>query len=503
MNLTHCFDELLASFEPHFQSQKTFRRARTLAYSSLVTFGRHTISRLICSKNEQQKDWSADYKFFSQRLWDPHQLFLEILKECDSHPHWSNNVVLVALDETIRKKTGKKIPGVMTLRDPMSCSFHINLAPGLRYIQAAAIIKPEDQIRYNRAIPILFEEAAPAKKPKKNATAQEKQRYQQEKKNRSISLKAHQAALRIRKQVDQLHQGNTRPLCLTVDGSFCNRNFVRGLPESVVPIMRARKDLRLFTPADRIIPTVKGRLKVYGERLETPEEIRKNDNYPWLTATIFAAGKYHQTRYKTVAPVLWQRGTGQKPGRLILIAPLSYRKAKNSKLLYRDPVYLYVPNVDLPVEQLLQFYFLRWDIEVNHRDEKSLIGLGDAQVRSHQSVKRNPQFTVVIYSLLLLASLRAYGAERSLNYLPVPKWRKQIDRRPSTLDILSQFRKEIMMEQLNMDVDQYIKPKKRKRKKQPLANKNKKSSFMGDVKDQKKLLKLPINVISAILYADS
>jgi hypothetical protein len=349
----------------------------------------------------------------------------------------------------------------------------------------------------------LFEEAAPAKKPKKNATAQEKQRYQQEKKNRRISLKAHQAALRIRKQVDQLHQGNTRPLCLTVDGSFCNRNIVRGLPESVVPIMRARKDLRLFTPADRIIPTLKGRLKVYGERLETPQEIRKNDNYPWLTATIFAAGKYHQTRYKTVAPVLWQRGTGQKPGRLILIAPLSYRKAKNSKLLYRDPVYLYVPNIDLPVEQLLQFYFLRWDIEVNHRDEKSLIGLGDAQVRSHQSVKRNPQFTVAIYSLLLLASLRAYGAERSLNYLPVPKWLKQIDRRPSTLDILSQFRKEIMMEQLNMDVDQYIKPKKRKPKKQSLANKNKKSSFMGDVKDQKKLLKLPINVISAILYADS
>jgi len=31
---------------------------------------------------------------------------------------------------------------------------------------------------------------------------------------------------------------------------------------------------------------------------------------------------------------------------------------------------------------LIQYYFDRWQIEVNHRDEKSLLGVGQAQVWS-------------------------------------------------------------------------------------------------------------------------
>lgn len=508
MNLTGAFEQLFSNFRPHFKSVETFERARTLAYCHLVTYGRHTISRLICSKNEQQNDWSADYKFFSLREWEAHHLFLEIFKECDTHSYWPDDAVVVALDETIRNKVGKKIPGVTTLRDPMSLPYHVNLAPGLRYLQAACLIAPENKIEYNRAIPIYFQEAAPAKKPKRNDPDEVKEQYKQEKKAKSISRQGHQAALKIRQQVDQLPGGKTRLLFLTVDGSFCNRNFLRGLPKNIIPIARARKDLSLFKPAENPIQDGKGRHKIYGEPLPTPEEIRKDDaTYPWRTTPrIFGAGKFHDVRYKTVAPVLWQKGTAGQPYRLIVIAPLRYRKTKRSKLLYRKPAYLLVPDVDIPIKLILQFFFLRWDIEVNHRDEKDLLGLCDAQLRSPKAVKRNPQFSVAIYSLLLLASIRAYGAKRTDDYLPIPKWRKKTERRPSTLDIISQFRREIIMAQLERDLEQNPKPQKSKKRKRKRPRSNieaKKRGFIIDDKEQPNALKLPINIISAMLYADS
>jgi hypothetical protein len=41
----------------------------------------------------------------------------------------------------------------------------------------------------------------------------------------------------------------------------------------------------------------------------------------------------------------------------------------------------------------------------------------------------------------LLAALKAFGAERDSNYLPLPKWRRQT-KRPSCLDLISLLRHE-------------------------------------------------------------
>lgn len=96
------------------------------------------------------------------------------------------------------------------------------------------------------------------------------------------------------------------------------------------------------------------------------------------------------------------------------------------------------------METLIQAYFDRWEIEVNHRDEKSLFGVGQAQVWAKKAAPRVPQFQVAVYSMLLLASLQAYGPTRTNHYLPLPKWRKQKDRRPSILDIIVVLREELM-----------------------------------------------------------
>jgi hypothetical protein len=90
----------------------------------------------------------------------------------------------------------------------------------------------------------------------------------------------------------------------------------------------------------------------------------------------------------------------------------------------------------------VQAYIYRWEIECNHRDEKSLIGVAQGQVRHPQAVARLPQFQVAIYSLLLLSSILAYGFRRAAAYLPLPKWRRP-SIRPSLLDLLGLLRQQI------------------------------------------------------------
>ncbi len=138
----------------------------------------------------------------------------------------------------------------------------------------------------------------------------------------------------------------------------------------------------------------------------------------------------------------WQGGARQRPLRLIVIAPTPYRKSKSKRLYYRDPAYLFTSDLRSPAKQLLQIYFDRWQIEVNHREEKDTLGVGQAQLWNETSVPKQPVLAVAAYSALLLASLQAFGAERGEAYAELPKWRRNA-RRPSCLDLITLLRKEM------------------------------------------------------------
>ncbi len=74
--------------------------------------------------------------------------------------------------------------------------------------------------------------------------------------------------------------------------------------------------------------------------------------------------------------------------------PAQIAQAKGSRMLYREPGYLICANAELPADQLLQAYLWRWEIEVNFRKEKTVIGLGQAQVKTKNSVENTSAFIV-------------------------------------------------------------------------------------------------------------
>jgi len=161
-----------------------------------------------------------------------------------------------------------------------------------------------------------------------------------------------------------------------------------------------------------------------------------DQSIPTQEISCFAAGKLQTVNVKVFPTSLyWKKAGHDKPLLLVVIKPLGYRLRKGAKLLYREPAFLICTDPKLDLETLVQAYIYRWEIEVNHRDEKSFIGVAQGQVRNPNAVPRLPQLQVAAYSLLLLASILAYGFQRTADYLPLPKWRRK-SIRPSILDLL-------------------------------------------------------------------
>jgi len=243
----------------------------------------------------------------------------------------------------------------------------------------------------------------------------------------------------VRRDVDQAGYAPSTLLWVT-DGSYRDRTVFRHLPERSELVARVRGDMTLFLPPTEAELAGMGRRRRYGAPLPKPDDIRAGEAYPWRQAKVFGAGRLHDLRYKEVPRVLWRSGARAKPLRLMIVAPLGYRRTGKSRLLYRNPAYLLTSDLTTPAQTLIQAYFDRWEIEVNHRDEKSILGVGQAQVWARKAAPRVPQFQVAIYAMLLMA----HGPKRTRHYLPLPKWRKRQERRPSILDILVLPREELV-----------------------------------------------------------
>lgn len=417
-----------------FPQTRSRHRAVAQALATPCVLGRRTLSRTLCALGRADQDWSADYKLFSRSRWPADQLFAPVLQHYLAR--YPRGPIAVAFDDTKLKKTGKKIATASWQRDPLSPPFHLNLLYGLRFIQAALLFPHYREGDFPaRAYPVRFEEAPVLKKPGRRASPLERQLYRALKKQRNLSTQTLDLIRRLR--ADWNGNGAAeRPLLAALDGSFCNRTLFKAPSEGIELLARCRKDARLCFPAR---PPSR---RHYDAQVFSPEQVRQDPTRRWNRTRLFFGGKWRPVKYKHVSGVLWRRGAGRRKLRLIVIAPIPYKRSLHGHLQYRQPAYLLSTEGRLSAHRLLQIYFDRWQIEVNHRDEKSLLGVGQAQVRSAQSVPRQPAFAVASYSLLLLAGLEAYGPGRPADFLPLPKWRKSAQR-ASLLDLLTVMRQEI------------------------------------------------------------
>ena len=436
MNLLTAWLAIVADWGDVFPQQRTTLRAVRQALGSLVCLGRRCLTRIIWTNGGQDQSWSAEYFLHSRCQWEPQQLFRPILKH--ALDYCPGRLVGVAMDDTRLRKTGRSIPQAFYQRDPLSPPFYVNLVLGLRFLQASLLVPLHRSAPVGtRALPIRFQEVSRVKKPGKKSTEEMQKQYREAIKLRNLSRSFVEMGKQLRMELDQAG-GHNKVLVLAGDGSFCNRTCFGDIPERSVLLMRARKDSKLCFRA----PTDSRRF--YAQEKFTPQQVRQDEARAYRTTKIFYGGKRRKVRYKVVDGVYWQRGAKQRTLRLIVIAPTPYRKSQSKRLYYREPAYLLTTDLHSSIKQLLQIYFDRWQIEVNHREEKDTLGVGQAQLWNATSVPKQPVLAVAAYSALLLASLIAFGAERGAAYASLPKWRRSA-RRPSCLDLITLLRKEMAL----------------------------------------------------------
>jgi hypothetical protein len=259
--------------------------------------------------------------------------------------------------------------------------------------------------------------------------------YQQAVKKHNLSRSSVTSLQELRQSADAagLH---SRTILAVGDGSFCNRTLFRQPLDRIEILARARRDCRLCHAA-----TTGGR-RFYSAELFTPDQIRQNESLPWQQVRIFHGGQWREVRYKEVPSVYWRNGGAKRPLRLLVVAPVPYHSGKGKRKYYGEPAFLLTTDLHRSAALLLQAYFDRWQIEVNHREIKDTLGIGQAQLRNPRSVPRQPAMLVAAYSALLLAGIQVFGDTRSEAFPALPHWRRNA-RRPSCLDLVTLLRQEV------------------------------------------------------------
>jgi len=410
----------------------------------LLCTQRRTVTGLINTLGREQQDWSKAYRLYRKHV-DSTAIFSPVLDGIlELIPEGS--ALVIGVDDSHLRKTGKKIAAAGWYRDPLGPPFHTNLMWSQRFIQLSAAVPDPANPKRSRMIPIAIELIPKLPKPAKDAPKADLEHYEKIKALNSPGAHAIRLLKRVREHLDASVTHAERIIWVCGDGDYSNSTLLPHLPPKTVYIGRTRTDLNLRSVPKQPQRRSAGRPRSYGKQLPTPEELRKDKTVPWEQLTICNGPKTTKVRYKRISQAKWHIAGEKAVVQVVVIAPLRYKKRKDGPWLRTKPAYLVCTDADMPVEQLIQAYFWRWGIEVNFKEEKQLFGAGQAQVRNATSVSTAPAVCIATYAALLLAGIRAYGFHSRPPSVRPPKWYvRKYNSRVTSSDLIKQLHQELML----------------------------------------------------------
>jgi len=380
---------------------------------------RRTITGLLGALDRQQQDWTRAYRLYREHV-DEDALFRPILDGVLALLPAGAPLVL-ALDDSHMKKTGKHVAGAGWYKDPLGPAFHVNLLYAQRFLQLSAAVPDPTNPKRSRMIPIAVKLIPKLPKPAKPATPEAWAHYEQLKAQNRPGVHARHLLRQVREHLDGAQQPE-RIIWVCGDGAYSNATVLTDLPPRTVYIGRARADLNLQQVPAAPVRRAVGRPRSYGGKLATPGDLRKDSAVPWQRTEICNGPTATLIRFKHMPRVKWHAAGETAIVQIVVIAPLRYRRRQDGPWCYTQPAYLLCTDPAVCVLDLIQAYFWRWGIEVNFREEKQLFGAGQAQVRHATSVATAPAVCIATYAALLLAGLQVYGFHARPTAFSAPKW---------------------------------------------------------------------------------
>jgi hypothetical protein len=431
---------LLNQWEGMFRQNRSLLQVQRHALGLMLTMGTCQISRVLCTLGLEGRDWSAHYRRFSRSVWRGQDCFIPVIQALGGLCRGAH--VDVAGDFTHVRKSGLKIAGVRVMRDPASTlKWKVSLIHAVNYLHLGALVAVAgaDGREAARCLPVHFSPAPCLRKPGKKASASEIADYNRSRAQRPAMQAARGAILELRRQLDATG-GRDKTLSILLDGAFANRTLLEQPIERTHITCRCRRNARLRLPAQE-----GGGGRVYAPGVVSPDSLRvDHEDHPHQTMTVRLTNRTVTVRYKQIARVYWPGAALRRPLRLLMISSPHHKKRGTegqAPCFDSETYHIITTDLQRPASELIQAAFDRWQIEVAHREQKSVFGIGDAQVRNALSVERHAAFAVACHSMLHLAAinLAARGITPSIQ---LPKWRKR-SLRPSMQTLLNVLRSEI------------------------------------------------------------
>jgi hypothetical protein len=383
---------VLRAFAHEF-SARVWERAIVLLVGAIVTPGQRTVGSALRVMGLQDEPRFQNYhRVLNRAGWASRRLGQILLRLLVAAFVGPEDPVIIGIDETIERRRGAKIAAKGIYRDPVRSSkeFFVKVS-GLRWI-SMQLLAPIPWAGRIWGLP-FFTVLAPS------------ERYHQERGSRHKKITDWG-----RQMIAQLRQWlPDRQLVVVADGSYAVLAllaYCRRLARPVAMITRLRLDAALYDPAPPRASGTRGRPRLKGQRQPTLAERLVGSDTAWQTLSVrWYSGVERTIEVATGTAVWYHPGEPLVPLRWVLIRDPQGRF---------DPQALLCTDLDLGVQQIVEWFVLRWQVEVTFHEARAHLGVETQRQWSDLAILRT---TPALFGLFSLVTLFAHEL---LHGRPVP-----------------------------------------------------------------------------------
>ena len=170
----------------------------------------------------------------------------------------------------------------------------------------------------------------------------------------------------------------------------------QSLPRPVIFISRLRLDAALFEPAPPRLPGQMGRPRIKGQRLPSPVELLDRSDVSWTRLTLPWKDGPERTLEIASDTAVWYRW-GRPPVhiRWVLIRdPLGQMRTEG----------LVCTDIDADPVEIIEWYLLRWRIEVTFQEVRAHLGVETQRQWSDKAIARTTPLLLGLFSWVALTA---------------------------------------------------------------------------------------------------
>ena len=410
------FRVLLQRFAPCFTAPSC-RTFAVLASGWVLAMGRHTVTAVVQAANAVGwKHISSFHRFFAMASWLTDEVGIAVVRLVEPYVP-KDQPVVVAVDDTLGRHTGKKIAAASMHRDPLlSTAKLLYFHWGHLWVVAGITIHAFGK---SWCLPVLFR----LYRGKKRCAA-EKRPYR-----KTPDL----AAELIRILAEVLPH---RRIVVVGDAAYTNGSVIKRRPHNVTIVGRCRLDAAIYEPPPVRRPGQIGRPRVRGAKLPSPAAQLAAGSVRWQSLRVNVYGKTVSVKV-FVIDALWYVATASELVRLVVVRDFPGHE--------RDDVFVST-DPTMTAQTVIEIFANRWALEVTFHEVKGKLGFEDPQNRTELAVERTAPFALWMYSLVVLWYL-SVGQKLRAARTPLMPWYRD-KAAPAFSDMLATLRRASWSERL-------------------------------------------------------